>query len=283
MGHFYNRMDSDLRLARFSESTRKQYLQHARSFVAFHMKPPTELGEAQIRQYLHHLVDVCKASPFVQKMALAGIKFLYQKTLRRPDEVATIPWPKIPHSLPTILTFDEISRLFDAAVSPLDRAAFQVAFGSGLRVSETCRVRIEDIDAARGVLRVTGKGEKSRLTLLSASLHKRLREYWSIRKPSGPWLFPGRTADGHVGRSYLQRAFRGAVERAGIKNLVRFHSMRHSFSTFLLEAGVDLRVIQALLGHSSIRSTTRYTQVRADFIRMLPCPLDLLRDHLASS
>ncbi len=283
MGHFYDRMDSDLRLARFSESTRKQYLQQARAFVAFHMKPPTELGEAQIREYLHHLVDVCKVSPSVQKMAVAGIKFLFQKTLGRPEEVATIPWPKIPQSMPAILTFSELSRLFEAAVPPLDRAAFYVAFGSGLRISETSRVRIEDINASRGVLRVIGKGEKPRLTLLSSSLHKKLRVYWRIRKPSGPWLFPGKTAAGHISRSYLQRAFRAAADRAQIKHPVTFHAMRHSFSTFLLEAGVDLRVIQALLGHSSIRSTTRYTQVRADFIRKVPCPLDLLHDHLASS
>lgn len=277
MGKFYDRMDSDLRLARYSEDTYKQYLDHAKRFVGHFMKPPDELGEAEIREYLHYLVDVRIVSPHTQKMALAAIKFLYRRTLGEEEKVDRIPWPKIPEKLPEILTHQELVRLFAMARSTRDRASFMVAYGSGLRVSEVCRLRVEDVDSERGVLHVQeGKGKKSRLTLLSGRLLTELREYWRLCRPSGPWLFDGMKKDSHIGRAALQSAFRKAAHYAKIKRQVTFHSLRHAFGTYLLEAGEDVRVIQALMGHKNLKTTTRYTQVRADLIRKVPCLLDLL-------
>jgi site-specific recombinase XerD len=248
------------------------------------MKTPTELGEPQIREYLHHLIDDLKVSCSTHKMAVAAIKFLYKTTLNRPDVVASVPWPKTDHRLPNILSFQELFSLFQAAPNIFLRTTFMVGYTSGLRVNEICHLRIDDIDSNRGVLHVReGKGNKERLTLLPERLLTALRDYWRIVRPPGPWLFPGGTPEGTVGRTKLQRGFREAAKRARIRKRVTPHSLRHSFATLLFEAGTDSRVIQELLGHRSPRSTARYLKVRADFIRRVPCPLQLMEEHLKRS
>lgn len=278
MGEYHDRMDSDLRLGRRSEATRREYLRHAKAFVAHFMRPPTELGEDDIRRYLHHLVEERRVSVPTQKMALAAIKFLYTQTLGRGAEVERIPWPKTSHVLPEVLSLNELRAIFDVASSRLHHVAFITAYAAGLRISELIRLQSCDIDSQRRVIRVrSGKGAKQRQTLLTPRLLNHLREFWPYRKPvESAWLFPGRVEQGHIGRSALQSGFRAARARAGIHRKATFHSLRHSFATHLLEAGVDLRVIQELLGHKNIKTTTRYTKVRADYLRKLPCPLELL-------
>ncbi len=277
MGKLYDRMDSDLRLARKSEATRRQYLSQARRFVAFHRRSPEELGEAEVRQYLHHLIEERGASPSLQKMALAGIKFLYTVTLRHPEVVAAIPWPKVVDPLPTILDRSELPALFAAAPSLVVRAGMLIGYAAGLRVSEVCHVRIEDLDSKRSAIVVRcGKGGKDRLTLLSPLLIEQLRRYWAAVRPAGPWLLPGARIGQPASLRHLQDGLRMAVRKAQIRKEITFHSLRHSFATHMLEAGVDLRIIQSMLGHQSIKTTTRYTQVRADLLAKLPDPLALL-------
>lgn len=270
MGKFHDRMKDHMLLRRLSEGTIEQYLKHARTFVAYHMIPPDQMGEAEIREYLVDIVCM-GASTSKQKMAVAAIKYLYRHVLNRPEEVANIPWPKVSSELPEILDRAEILALFDAAASPLHREAFHCAYGSGLRVSDVCRLRVDDLDAERGVIHVRlGKGRKDRLTVLPRELVLGLRGYWRIARPRRPWLFPGRTTAGHVGRRCLQDGFNAACTRAGITRKVTFHSLRHACATHLLEAGVSIRVIQAMLGHKSLRTTERYTQVRADSLARVP-------------
>lgn len=282
MGRFYDLMDSNLRLARLSEATRQQYLREAKKFVAHFMRPPNELGEEHVREYLHYLVDECKVSCSSHKLALAGIKFLYARTLGLPEIVASIPWPKVEHRLPSILSFRELDSLFQAAPEGLLRTAFKVAYATGLRSNELRHLNIGDIDTERRVIVVRkAKGHSHRLTLLSDALLTLLREYWCAVRPTGPWFFPGRRSDSVVSRTTLQHGFREARKRAGIRKRVSLHSLRHSFATHLFEAGTDSRVIQSLLGHKSPRTTNRYLKVRSDFIAQVPCPLDLLRKHLA--
>jgi len=278
MGRLHDRMESDLKLKRLSEGTRKQYLSHAKRFAAHFMRPPEEMGEEQIRAYLHHLVEVEHASVPKQKMALAALKFLYAQTLGRPDEVARIPWPKVPFELPEVLSHDELARLLASADAGLLRTAFLTAYAAGLRVSEVCRLKAADVDGARGVIRVNaGKGGKDRLTLLSPRLLAVLRSWWKEERPGAPtgYVFPGGEA-GHVSRRLLQQSFVLSARRVSIRRPVRFHTLRHSFATHMLEAGVDIRVIQAVLGHKDIKTTTRYAQVRVDHIASLPDPLALL-------
>jgi site-specific recombinase XerD len=276
MGKLYSRMESDLRLARKSPRTAEQYLGCARRFVAFHHRSPVEMGEEEVRQYLHHLADVRKASVYTCKMALAAVKFLYNITLRRPEVVAGIPWPKVVDPLPVILDQSEIPPLMAAAPSPAIRVAMLLGYGAGLRVSEACKVCVDDIDRKRGVLLVHGKGDKDRLTQLSPTLAAELRSYWAAVRPPRPWLLPSPRGDRPIDDRVLQRGLKQAARAAHITKDITYHSLRHAFATHHLEAGVDARIIQVMLGHASIKTTTRYTQVRADLIAKLPDPLAFL-------
>ena len=280
MGKTYDRMESQLRLAGKAESTQKLYLQQAKKFVAYHMKPPAELCEADVRAYLHHLMDERKASTSSQKLALAAIKYLYNETLGMPEVVAAFPWPKVKNKLPTILSFNELFALFEAADDNLLKTAFLVAYGAGLRVNEVCHLKTSDIDSERGVIRVLGKGSKERQTILTPRLLRALRQYWRENRPSSDWLFPGGSRDGAISRTTLQRGFRIAVKKAQIRKRVQFHSLRHSFATHLFEAGVDSRAIQSMLGHKSAQTTAKYLKVRTDLLRKIVCPLQLMEVHL---
>jgi len=278
-----DRMQSDLKLKRYSEGTREEYLRCARDFVEFFDKSAAKLGEDDVRKYLLQLVDVRKASASRHKMHLAAVKFLFTVTLGRPEVVDKIPWPKVTSRLPEVLSFEEVHGLLEATSTPLYRNAFMAAYGAGLRVSETTRLAAGDIDSDRGVLIVrNGKGDKDRLTMLSPRLLDSLRDYWGKSRPRSAqqWLFPGKTRDGHISRESLQAEVRKACRRAGVRKSVRYHSLRHSFATHLLESGVDLRVIQVLLGHRSLRATARYTQVRTDHIVRVKSPLELLHESL---
>lgn len=275
----YSRLDSDLRLSRRSDRTRKHYLQQCRRFfLHYRDHPVSELGETEVRAYLHHLVEVRKVSAYTHRMAVAALKFLFSQTLDRGAEVDRIPWPKVKDALPVVLSHSELMALFRAATPPLVRATLLCGYAAGLRVSEVCRLHFGDLDSQRGVIHVRhGKGDKARLTVLPARLLKALRDYWRQTRPPGPWLFPGRTAEGHVGVGRVHDGFRRARARAAIRRpKVRFHSLRHSFATHMLEAGVDVRVVQVLLGHAQIGTTMRYAQVRTDLIATLPDPLELL-------
>jgi len=279
MAKFYDLMKSNLHLSRYAEKTQGEYLRHAKQFVAFHMKPPPELGEKEVREYLHHLVDNLKVSCSTHKMAVAAIKFLY-KTLEKEEVVNTIPWPKMSHRLPVVLSFSELSSIFESAPNLFLKTTFLVAYGAGLRLNEVCHLKLTNINSERGVLQVIGKGDKERLTILPPRLLQALRTYYRVYRPAGPWVFPGKGSKGNVSRSRLQTGFRKAVKMAGIRTQATFHSQRHSFATHLFEAGTDSHVIQQLLGHKSLRSTARYLKVRADFIRQVPCPLELMEHHV---
>ena len=273
------RMDSTLRLARRSEGTRVEYLRCIQQFLEFTgEKPEATLCEADVRVWLHHLMDDRKVAATTQKMATAAVKFLFERTLGRPEEVARIPMPKIPEQLPVVLSHKELVALFAAEPVLLRRTAMVCAYGAGLRVSEVCGLRTQDLDSERGLLHVRhGKGDKERVTALTQTLLAQLRAYWRRSRPPGPWVFPGRTREGHIGRGTLQKAYRQAARKAAIREPGTFHSLRHSTATHLLEAGVGLRVIQVLLGHKRLETTTRYTLVRGDLIAAMPDLLGQLK------
>lgn len=275
MGETYDRMETELVLRRCSPKTRKEYLRHARAFVAHFMRPPSELGEAEVRAYLRHFVEERQLSVPSQKMAVAALKVLYVHVLQRPEEVARIAWPRASKKLPEVLDRDEVRRVVLAADTAQLRAAFLCAYGAGLRVGEVCCLQKGDVDSRRGALHVrSGKGRKDRVTLLTPGLLAELRAWWRVRPSSAsPWLFPGATLEGHVGRSLLQDGFRRAWRLAGLVRPASFHTLRHCFATHLLEAGVDLRILQSLLGHNDIKSTTRYARVRVDVFPTLPDPV----------
>jgi site-specific recombinase XerD len=269
-------MEEDLKLKNYARATRTEYLRCARNFVAFHMRSPDKMGEREIRDFLLALAFRQK-SPETLKMHVASLKFLYTTTLRRPEEVAALAWPKVPHRLPDILSGTEVDALL-GAIEPLAyRAVVMAAYGTGLRIKEACHLRTDDIDSKRMLIHVRdGKRARDRFVMLPVRLLALLREYWRQAKPRPPFLFPGAKPGRPITADPVRAALKKAIRKVGIKKRVTVHVMRHSFATHLLEAGADIRVIQALLGHGSIRTTQRYTQVSQKHVGRVQSPLDTL-------
>jgi site-specific recombinase XerD len=277
MGKLRDRMQEDLKLKRLSQQTSKIYLLYCRKFAAHYMQSPAELGEAEIREYLLHLLDDEQVSYSTYRQILAALKFLYTVTLGRAWEVERIPFPKRPpRPLPPILSHQQIADVFQAIRKLKYRTLLSCCYGAGLRIGEACRVKVADIDSHNQVLRVRfGKGGKQRLTLLPERLLQMLRDCWREYKPE-QWMFPGQTDEEHISESSVRQVFQDACERTGIEHRCTPHILRHTFATHLLEAGTEMVVIQSLLGHASSRTTSIYTQVRTDLIRRTTSPLEAL-------
>jgi site-specific recombinase XerD len=240
------------------------------------MRSPAEMGEDQIRQYLLHMVEERKISRETYRQIRAALIFLYTITLKRETEVDHLPVRRKKVKLPVVLSGTEVQALVDAVRSPKYRAIVMAQYAGGLRISEACRLRPEDIDSKRMVIHVrAGKGGRDRYTVLSARFLVFLRDYFRKHRPNG-WLFPGRTMEGHASPETSRKVFHAAVASAGIAKTITPHVLRHCFATHLLESGVDIAVIQALLGHGSLRATEVYTHVSVEHIGRVKSPLDLL-------
>ncbi len=278
MGIVHDRMAEDLRLKNYSQSTQTEYLRCAGHFIDYFDRSPVRLGEAEIREFLLHLTDEKKASPATVKMHVAALRFLYSVTLKRPEKVAGLVWPKVPHPLPDILSGSEVERLLNAVDSLKHRVILMAAYGAGMRIGEACSLATIDIDRERMVIHIRdGKRGRDRYVMLSPVLLEALRTYWRLYRPDGLALFPGDKPGTCIQPETVRDALRQALKKAGIKKRVTPHTLRHVFATHLLEAGTDIRIIQKLLGHGSIRSTARYTQVSTKHIAATPSPLDRLR------
>ena len=277
MGELYNRMQGDLKLKNYAPGTQQAYLQCATRYAQFYVgRSPSVMGEREVRDFLLDLA-LKQATPAVMKMHLASLRFLYGTTLRRPEVVVGIPWPKVPRTLPDILSGTEVERLL-AAMEPLKhRAVVMTAYGAGLRISEACSLRALDIDSKRMLIHVRdGKRGRDRYSMLPVRLLAVLREYFRQTRPAGPYLFPGQAPQRPIRPGSVRDALEKAINKVGLRKRVTPHTLRHSFATHLLETGTDIRVIQALLGHASIQSTTRYTQVSTTHVSRVTSPLDLL-------
>jgi site-specific recombinase XerD len=269
-------MIEDLKLKNYAPGTRDQYLACARRFAAYHMRSPAEMGEREIRDFLLALAFE-QASPERLKMHVAALKFLYATTLRRPEEIVALPWPKVPHRLPDILSGTEVDALLGAVEPLLHRAVVMTAYGTGLRIREACSLRAGDIDGKRMLIHVRdGKRARDRYVMLPVRLRDLLREYWRQVRPPGPFLFPGKKPGRPITPHAVRDALAKGIRKTGIKKHVTPHVLRHSYATHLLEGGTDIRAIQALLGHASIRSTMRYTRVTTKHVARITSPLDVL-------
>lgn len=276
MGELYNKMARDLALKNLAETTQREYLRCCCLFVRYHMKSPSELGETAIKAYLEHLL-LRGAGPESLKMSVAALKFLYTVTLDRPKVAQRVPWPTVPHKKPVILSGTEMEKLLAAVTCLVPAMALTTAYGTGLRNSEVCRLRVEDIDGKRGLIHVRqGKGRKDRYVMLPERLLVLLRQYWKRTRPTGGWLFPGRTQGQHLHPSAVNFALKAAVKTVKLKKRVTAHTLRHSFATHLHEMGNDVRTIQVILGHASIRTTARYTHVSSRNVAQVRSPLDVL-------
>jgi integrase/recombinase XerD len=277
MGQLHDQMKADLTLRAYRPGTIRSYLACAKAFAAYFLLSPLHMGEDHIRRFLLHLLEEKKVGPATHKMFVAALRFLYGVTLGRPEVAIRIPWPKVPRTLPDILSLAEVERLLGAIISIKHRVIIMTAYGAGLRISEACSLKVPDIDSARGLIHVrNGKRGRDRFVMLSPRLLAGLRAYWKQVRPQGPALFPGAKPGTCISPEAVRRALRSAAKSAGLAKRVTPHVLRHTFATHLLEGGTDLRVIQVLLGHASIRTTTLYTQVSQTHIGRTPSPLERL-------
>jgi site-specific recombinase XerD len=271
-------MMQDLDLAGYSPLTKRYYIQSIAKFAKFHGKRPDELGQPEVRAWIDHLR---KRKPKLSMQRLrqhfAALRFVYSKTLARPEVTSFLSWPKDPEKPPVVLTEEQVHRLLGAFTTTRMRAFFTTVYAAGLRIEEASRLETRDIDAERGVIHVrNGKGGKERFVMLSPRLLVILRAYWKHERPAAPWLFAGHTGN-HLHPQVARLACQRAVAAAKLSKKVTPHVLRHSFATHLLEAGVELRIIQVLLGHDSIRSTTRYAQVSAGMVAKTRSPFERLK------
>ena len=277
MGELRDRMEGDLLLRGVAEVTRKEYLRCARALAAHYRISPADLGANEVRDYLLHLTRELHYSPANLKMHVAALKFLYGVTLDRPDVVERIPYPKVPRTLLDIPSPGEVAKVLAAVRSPKYRVLLFCAYGAGLRVSEACKLSIGDIDDKRMVIHVrAGKGARDRYAMLSPVLLDMLRRYYRAERPEKPFLFPGNVAGKPASPEGVQTAVRIALAHSGVSKRITPHTLRHAFATHSLEAGTDLRVIQVLLGHANIRTTTRYLHVSTRLIASTRSPLDAI-------
>jgi site-specific recombinase XerD len=234
------------------------------------------MGAEDVRSFLLHLVQDKQVSPTYLRVVRNALHFLYRTTLQRPMAIEWLPVPRRARRLPDVLSGAEVAKLLGAVRKPSYRTLFTVMYASGLRVGEACRLRPEQIDSKRMVLRIRGKGNKDRIAVLSPRLLGLLRDYYRETRPANGWMFPGRTAAGHITTRRAAQVFQEAAKAAGIARPIHPHILRHSFATHLLDMGHDVTLVQALLGHSSIRTTQVYTHISTERIATAKSPYDLL-------
>ena len=269
-----DRMMQDLKLAGHALKTQKTYVECIGHFAQFCWSPE-QADQTQVRAWVEKL-QKSQVGPQRLRQHFAALKFLYGKTLARPEQVAFLSWPKDPKRLPKVLTEEQVSKLLEALESPKYRVFFTTLYATGLRLREASHLETRDIDAARGVIHVRqGKGNRERLVMLSPRLLAILRAYWKQERPAEPYLFPTK-AGKPLDPDFARRVLHKAAKAAGLKKVTP-HVLRHSFATHLLDSGAELRVIQVLLGHDSIKTTTRYARVSTALLAKTKSPLDRLR------
>lgn len=270
------RMADDMLIRNLSPSTIEAYTYHVDNFLRYCGQPAEELGPDEIRQYQLHLIRDKQTGWSRFNQAVCGLRFLYRFTIPRPWHVTMIPFGKRPKRLPLVLGQEDASRLIACTRNLKHRMILLTQYAAGLRLSEARHLQIDDIDSQRMQLRVRqGKGRKERRVPLSPRLLAALRDYWrAYRVPS--YLFPGQTLDVPLSETTIQKALKLSARDAKLSLAISPHTLRHSYATGLLEAGVDLLTISRLLGHKSFSTTMIYLHVRRPHLNSAPSPLDWL-------
>lgn len=273
------RMQHDMMMRGLLPRTQNQHIRHVRRFAAYLGRPPDTATAEDLRNFQIHQHE-SGASAGTINGAVSALRFLYTVTLRRRDLARALVATRRPDKIREVLSVEEATRLLKAAPGIKYKAALGVAYDAGLRVSEVAHLKVDDIDSERMLIRVEqGKGARDRNAMLSPHLLRLLRLWWREGKRRGVmfphgWLFPGRSYTDPISSRQLHRAVQEAAEVAGIRKRISPHTLRHSFATHLLEQDVDIRVIQVLLGHAKIDTTTVYTKVSTRTIQAVASPLD---------
>jgi integrase/recombinase XerD len=257
------RMLEELQRRNYSSKTIRLYLRHVAEFAKHFHRSPDQLGAEDIRQYQLFLIQEKKLAWSSYNQIVCALRFFYAKTLKRAFLLQEIPFPRMEQRLPTILSREEVARILTVPPHLKTRALLMTIYAAGLRRSEAAHLRVNDIDSARMTITV-----RQGPVLLEI-----LRQYWRHNKPK-QWLFPGENPDQPISDNDVFAVFHNAVRRAEITKKVSPHSLRHSFATHLLESGTDLRTIQILLGHRSLKTTARYLHVSQQHVRATASPVD---------
>ena len=283
------RMLEDMQLRGLSARTQGCYVAAVRQLAEHYHRSPDQLTEEDLRQYFLYLANDKKVARTTATIALCGIRFFFEQTLRREWTTLRFVRPAPEHKLPVVLSRDEVRRVLAAVRRPVYRLCLTTIYACGLRLLEGARLQVADVDSARMVVHVHGKGKQDRYVPLPAPILPGLRAYWRTHR-SREWMFPAPTRrglvhslannGGPVTRSSLQSAFRRAVLRSGLAKRAHVHTLRHSYATHLLEAGVNLRIIQDALGHRSARTTQIYTHLTCEIRAALTDPLNQLMQDL---
>jgi integrase/recombinase XerD len=275
------RMIDDMRMRKLSPKTQSGYLRTVIRFSIWLGRSPDTATAEELRRYQLYLVEH-GMSAISLNVTITGLTFFFKSTLDHPELMRHMHPVREPRKIPIVLSPEEVARLIGCAGSLKNQTALSVAYGAGLRVSEVVALKVSDIDSQRMTLRIEqGKGSKDRYAMLSPVLLESLRSWWRTaraegRMLNGGWLFPGMNPVDPLSTRQLNRIIHAAAEAAQIDKRVSMHTLRHSFATHLLEQKVDIRVIQVLLGHKKLETTSLYTQVATKILREVNSPLDSL-------
>lgn len=275
MSPLRQQMQSDMVLRGLADRTQEAYIAAVVGVARYYHRSPDQLSQDEIQQYLLHLIEERKLAWASTNQAACALRFFFHVTLKQPATTFVIPARKAPAKLPEILSREEVDRILASCLNIKHRALLTATYAAGLRASETCALKVSDIDSERMMLRVdSGKGGKDRYTLLSSKLLDTLRLYWRATRP-GLLLFPKTDGKRPIDVSQVQKIYYAAKRRAGVAKQGGIHSLRHAFATHLLESGVDIHTIGQLMGHDNIGTTARYLHLRQQ-VAKTNSPLDLL-------
>jgi len=277
------RMLQELRIRNLAPSTQAIYVDCVARYARHFGRSPDQLGPEHVHEYLRYLTDEAHLGSGARKVYACALRFLYHKTLHVDWPIEHIPLPKEEHKLPVVLSRTEVERLLAAVVSLKYRLMLMLLYATGLRVAELTHLQVGDIDRQRMVIHVRhGKGARDRYVMLAKRLLPVLDDYLQAARPT-TWLFPGLRPEQPVSTALVGKVCRQAARDAGLAKHVSPHTLRHSFATHLLEAGADLRSIQVLLGHRSLRTTAGYIHVAPAAQRGIVSPLDNLPGPLSQA
>lgn len=275
------RLIDDMNMRHFSRETQRHYVRDVGRFATFLGRPPDTATAEDLRRFQVEQREAGMPMPTMNSV-VSALRFFFTQTLDRPDLARRLVRVSHPRKLPVVLSRDEVTRLLNATTCLKHQAALSVAYGAGLRVAEVSMLKVRDIDSERMLLRVErGKGGQYRNAMLPADLLKLLRQWWLLGREQGVmhrdgWLFPGQHYLKPISTRQLYRVVAEAAQSAEIAKRVGPHTLRHSFATHLLEDGIDIRIIQALLGHAKLENTAFYTRVATRTVRAVTSPLDKL-------
>ena len=283
------RMLDDLQLRGFSPRTQEAYVRAVHQLAAYFHRAPDKLGEDELREYFLYLTNVKRFARASFTIALCGIKFFYERTLSREWKVFGLVRPMREKKLPAILSRDEVRRILGCVRLPVYRACLTTIYVCGLRLQEGAHLQVADVDSARGLLHIHGKGRRDRYVPIPGDALPMLRAHWRTHR-SPQWLFPAPVREGTryfvpagagpISRSSLQSAFVRALRQSGVHKRAHVHTLRHSYATHLLEDGVNLRLIQVYLGHTSARTTQVYTHLTPEVRQTAVDPINRLMQGL---